>query len=65
MQIKQSHNCKVIIKLKEYKVETVGDIYKSPKYAKDFEKIINDKASEGWELKLVASFYLVFEREKS
>jgi len=55
----------VIIKLKEYKVETVGDVYRSPKHAKEFEKIINDQAVEGWELKLVASFYLVFEREKS
>jgi len=55
----------VIIKLKEYKVETVGNVYTSPKHAKEFEKIINDQAVEGWELKLVASFYLVFEREKS
>ena len=55
----------VIIKLKEYKVETVGNIYSNPKHAKEFEKIINDQAIEGWELKLVASFYLIFEREKS
>jgi hypothetical protein len=55
----------VIIKLKEYKVETVGKVYSSPKHAKEFEKIINDQAVEGWELKLVASFFLVFEREKS
>jgi len=55
----------VIIKLKEYKVETVGDIYRNAKHAKEFEKILNDQAIEGWELKLAASFYLVFEREKS
>jgi len=55
----------VIKKLKEYKVETVGNVYTSPKHAKEFEKIINDQAVEGWELKLVSSFYLVFEREKS
>ncbi len=55
----------VIIKLKEYKVETVGNIYSNPKHAKEFEKIINDQAIEGWELKLIASFYLIFEKEKS
>ena len=55
----------MIIKLKEYKVETVGDIYRNAKYAKEFEKILNAQAIEGWELKLAASFYLVFEREKS
>ena len=55
----------MIIKLKEYKVETVGDIYRNAKHAKEFEKILNDQAIEGWELKLAASFYLVFEREKS
>ena len=55
----------MIIKLKEYKVETVGNVYTSPKHAKEFEKIINAQAVEGWELKLIASFYLVFEREKS
>ena len=55
----------MIIKLKEYKVETVGDIYRNAKHAKEFEKILNDQAIEGWEIKLAASFYLVFEREKS
>jgi hypothetical protein len=53
-------------KLKEYKVETVDSkVYSNPKHAKEFEKILNDQAVEGWELKLVASFFLVFEREKS
>jgi len=55
----------VIIKLKEYKVETVGNIYSSAKHGKEFEKILNDQVIEGWELKLAASFYLVFEREKT
>ena len=55
----------MIIKLKEYKVEIVGDIYRNAKHAKEFEKILNDQAIEGWELKLAASFYLVFEREKN
>ena len=55
----------MIIKLKEYKVETVGDIYRNAKHAKEFEKILNDQAIEGWKLKLAASFYLVFEREKN
>jgi len=55
----------VIIKLKEYKVEIVGNIYSNTKHAKEFEKILNDQASEGWELKLAASLYLVFEREKT
>ena len=55
----------MIIKLKEYKVETVGNIYSSPKHAKEFEKILNDQAAEGWELKSIASFYLIFAREKS
>ncbi|MFX1431979.1 MAG: hypothetical protein ACFFCY_17565 [Promethearchaeota archaeon] len=51
--------------MKEYKVETVGNIYSNAKHAMEFEKILNDQAIEGWELKLVASFYLVFEREKN
>jgi len=55
----------VIIKLKEYKVETVGKIYTNAKRAKEFEEILNDQANEGWGLKLAASFFLVFEREKS
>ena len=55
----------MIIKLKEYKVETVGDIYRNAKHAEEFEKVLNAQAIEGWELKLAASFYLVFEREKS
>jgi len=55
----------VIRKLKEYRIETVGNIYSSPKHDKDFEKILNDVAAEGWELKAIASFYLIFEREKS
>ena len=55
----------MIIKLKEYKVETVGDIYRNAKHAKEFEKILNDQAIEGWKLLLAASFYLVFEREKN
>jgi hypothetical protein len=52
------------MKLKEYKVEVVGKIYSNAKHAEEFEKILNDQASNGWELKLAASFYLVFEREK-
>ena len=52
------------MKLKEYKVEVVGNIYSNAKHAEEFEKILNDQASKGWELKLAASFYLVFEREK-
>jgi hypothetical protein len=56
----------VILKLKEYKVETVDSkVYSNPKHVEEFEKILNDQAVEGWELKLVASFFLVFEREKS
>ena len=55
----------MIIKLKEYKVETVGNIYTNAKHAKEFEKILNDQANEGWEIKLAASFFLVFEREKN
>jgi len=50
--------------MKEYKVEIVGNIYSNTKHAKDFEKILNDQAMEGWEFKLAASMYLVFEREK-
>ncbi|MFW9830092.1 MAG: hypothetical protein ACFFB4_07655 [Promethearchaeota archaeon] len=50
--------------MKEYKVETVGNIYSNSKRAKEFEEILNNQAVEGWELKLAASFYLVFEREK-
>ena len=55
----------MIIELKEYKVETVGNIYSNAKYAKEFEKILNDQAIEGWELELAASLFLVFEREKT
>ena len=52
------------MKVKEYKVEVVGNIYANAKHAKEFEKILNDQANEGWELKLAASMYLVFEKEK-
>ena len=46
-------------------MEIVGNIYSNAKHAKEFENILNEQAIEGWELKLAASFYLVFEREKS
>jgi hypothetical protein len=51
-------------KLKEYKIETVGDVYKNPKYAKKLEDQLNTLAKDGWELNNVASFYLIMEREK-
>ncbi|MFX1380222.1 MAG: hypothetical protein ACFFA4_14135 [Promethearchaeota archaeon] len=51
--------------MKEYKVEIIDNIYSNAKHAKEFENILNKQAIEGWELKLAASFYLVFEREKS
>ena len=35
------------MKLKEYKVENVGNIYSNAKYAKEFEKVPNDQAIEG------------------
>jgi hypothetical protein len=50
--------------MKEYKIETVGDVYKNPKHAQKFEDQLNDLAKDGWELKNVASFYLIMEREK-
>jgi hypothetical protein len=53
------------MQLKEYKVEIVGNIYASAKHADEFEKILNDQAKDGWEFKLAASMYLVFEREKA
>lgn len=54
----------MIKKLKEYRVETVDNIYSKSKYAKEFEDILNNQAVEGWEFKLAVSFYLIFEREK-
>ncbi|MHA1916263.1 MAG: hypothetical protein ACW986_17220 [Promethearchaeota archaeon] len=50
--------------MKEYKIETVGDVYKNPKYAKKLEDQLNTLAKDGWELNNVASFYLIMEREK-